>query len=904
MPGDVDVFAFNANQGERVVMHVPDTFAEVTFWDSFGRPSPPQESLLGLPTYTVPSQGIHYVSLKGFHRHRYHWHLEDLVEEVDIPGPGALDLNLDAAVSGWIHVTGDRDLYSIQANAGDGFYWNPSISGVATFMRVLNEDGTEISTVYQNQRGYGWTAPQSGTYYLEISHRSQLGEYEFVLNSAPDDYPDTVGPEVPVIPFEQWTNSQQEVIGDVDVVAFDGLANHYYHVTTMNWQPGDSYWLKSLDDEVIPPLSDRVWKLPTDGRYYLFSRPNRLGEEIEFRVSDRGLDDHPDDESPTAQLVQANTTMAGTFEIWNEVDVFQANLPADVVMNFTSSAEVEATPILRKPGETFDLRSSDFGSTSFDIEEAGSYFLGVIARSGPGDYSFSFDVEPKGANDPPPISLGQAIQSSVADGTKKFSWNATAGERVVLDFEGNWGPNLFIDPISVPVSHDWSAPESKRYLITVEEGSTFAATEFELRIESPLPDDHPDSPPADPRDTLPGSGRLGIGDIDVFQMSLDDLYYHKINLQASEPLDLRLLDTSGNLVRTIHSGAKWTVSSGTYYLEVSGSIQQPVDYSFSFERGSPARPLPRENAPQIAPGNFANGRVEGSADADHFAFNAVPGTSYQPLLPAGSDNIQMRIVDARGIQVSNGSFPWTAEDSGRYYLEITTPIDDIVSYNLQWLEYTDDHSEFVGSNPRLKSWQDVKIDFRFDIDVFRLAAAAGSTYRISNSAGLPGGLIDAPELRVLDEDQDVLASSYRGQVTWTAPSTGDYYLEVVGTEPGTYTIGVDRISSAIDDFNDDGKFTSADVDALFAEIRSATTDLKFDVNEDNRVDQQDVDDLLARNGNLRGDLDVNGAVDFADFLTLSRFFGAATAGYAQGDADGDQVVGFSDFLLVSRNFGM
>ena len=53
-----------------------------------------------------------------------------------------------------------------------------------------------------------------------------------------------------------------------------------------------------------------------------------------------------------------------------------------------------------------------------------------------------------------------------------------------------------------------------------------------------------------------------------------------------------------------------------------------------------------------------------------------------------------------------------------------------------------------------------------------------------------------------------------------------------------------------------------------------------------------------------GDIDADGDVDFADFLSFSRAYGRETdQGPAGGDFDLDGVVDFTDFLLLSVNFG-
>lgn len=51
-----------------------------------------------------------------------------------------------------------------------------------------------------------------------------------------------------------------------------------------------------------------------------------------------------------------------------------------------------------------------------------------------------------------------------------------------------------------------------------------------------------------------------------------------------------------------------------------------------------------------------------------------------------------------------------------------------------------------------------------------------------------------------------------------------------------------------------------------------------------------------------GDANVDGAVGFHDFVTLTNHFGNA-GDWFDGDFDGDGVVGFGDFLLMANNFG-
>lgn len=86
-----------------------------------------------------------------------------------------------------------------------------------------------------------------------------------------------------------------------------------------------------------------------------------------------------------------------------------------------------------------------------------------------------------------------------------------------------------------------------------------------------------------------------------------------------------------------------------------------------------------------------------------------------------------------------------------------------------------------------------------------------------------------------------------------------------------------------------------------------------DCNQDGIVDALDlscvcgesfaaVEDILSAANLLSGDLDLDGDVGFADFLTLSTNFGTA-GNYLNGDLDCNGNVGFGDFLILAGNFG-
>lgn len=105
------------------------------------------------------------------------------------------------------------------------------------------------------------------------------------------------------------------------------------------------------------------------------------------------------------------------------------------------------------------------------------------------------------------------------------------------------------------------------------------------------------------------------------------------------------------------------------------------------------------------------------------------------------------------------------------------------------------------------------------------------------------------------------------------------------------------------DLDRNGVWSATDLDSLAEAIATNQTDVYDDVNVDGQVDLDDhrfwVESLA---GTFFGDADLNGNVDFTDFVELSSNFGKS-GGWAQGDFDGDGDVAFPDFVLLSSNFG-
>ncbi len=144
---------------------------------------------------------------------------------------------------------------------------------------------------------------------------------------------------------------------------------------------------------------------------------------------------------------------------------------------------------------------------------------------------------------------------------------------------------------------------------------------------------------------------------------------------------------------------------------------------------------------------------------------------------------------------------------------------------------------------------------------------------------------------LLEKDTDRLSSAS----LWQASN-------VVGGTPGqTPTPAIVE-----GDLNRDGFVNRADVDLLYAAIEGGSNDPLFDLSQDGIADALDanllIEDIL---GVKRGDTNLDGTVDFADFVVLAANFGQPTNNtWFGGDFDADGKVTFADFVELSSRFGL
>lgn len=96
--------------------------------------------------------------------------------------------------------------------------------------------------------------------------------------------------------------------------------------------------------------------------------------------------------------------------------------------------------------------------------------------------------------------------------------------------------------------------------------------------------------------------------------------------------------------------------------------------------------------------------------------------------------------------------------------------------------------------------------------------------------------------------------------------------------------------------------TPVDIDRIFAGAESGENDERLDADGNSVVDEDDVVFIVeAIVSTEMGDTDLDGDVDFIDFLAISGNFGSS-GGWADGDLNGDGEVDFEDFTILSGNY--
>ena len=128
--------------------------------------------------------------------------------------------------------------------------------------------------------------------------------------------------------------------------------------------------------------------------------------------------------------------------------------------------------------------------------------------------------------------------------------------------------------------------------------------------------------------------------------------------------------------------------------------------------------------------------------------------------------------------------------------------------------------------------------------------------------------------------------------------------------PGDQFVTIMNASTVDGDFDDNGLYECADVDALVAEIVGGSNNAAFDLNGDTVVDATDLTLWLAEAGEnnlgpgrayLGGDANLDGVVDGSDFIIWNDNKFTLTSAWCSGDFNADGATDGGDFIVWNDN---
>lgn len=850
-----------------------------------------------------------------------HGNAADFATPVELPMDGS-----SFSITARLESLDDVDVFALDALPNQFYEIQVTGSTLADpRLRVIDSTGTDIAFVDDAgeslDAGATLAFPTAGEYNLAIDSPSGTGAYDVAITVTADDHVDAVGDEAVLVELGSAITGNLFVPGDVDLFALEVDVPGDFLIA-----PPANLFVGVLDangDPVIffPELNNELaWTAVQSGRYFL-AVGHRPGVEVqgstdyEFNV-DVAPDDYPDGPTEDPAIISIGETVSGLLEVTNDMDTFAIDLePADGI-EVTLQTPGASIALLAEDGTELALLQSS--PIIYKSELGGRHYVQVRRFSAEGrEYTFTLDRHADDFPDYPTPDATPVERDVFVDGTLEISGDADlfpfdveAGQVVradfrgrglddanleILDGEGNLLAVEFFD-----TSLDWTAGESGRYFLRI---SDFRTGTYRVRVNF-IEDDHVNVAGADATPLTFGervSGEIEVtSDSDVFAFEL--LAGETVELTVRGSLDDPSLDVLDfRTERRFDDGVYFSAPQpGTYYAAVrSSSIGT---YSVEGERvEDDHRDAVVDGLTTAAVGESFSGVLESVGDHDIFAFD-FPASSKVEITTESTGTLQIELFNEDLNVVSNSSV-WSAP-AGRHYIDISS-FSGEGTYSFSLTQTFDDHLDtttegaaVLGPDEELGG----TIETAGDRDVFEFFPLPGRRYQFD---AIPGEGVDT-ELGILDpfsrrlaSNDDVQIGNPASRVIWDAPGEGPFYISVRSFRgrPGDYRVSYSLIGdSPVENFdiNQDGQLNAADVDWLLLG--------RVDFNEDGRITDRDFDGYLAAAGIRPGDANVDGRVDFDDFLALSGSFGANRGVWSDGDFNGDRLIDFADFLILSQSF--
>jgi len=321
------------------------------------------------------------------------------------------------------------------------------------------------------------------------------------------------------------------------------------------------------------------------------------------------------------------------------------------------------------------------------------------------------------------------------------------------------------------------------------------------------------------------SSRFDVaGDNDWFKFHATAGQHYAFTFPASslQPTSVKVYSADGHVFDGVIDPFE-PMTSGDYFVGVGGNVAG--DYTLQSVLVDDDYSANASSAGKLAPGGQIQGRLNYVNDRDCFKLTVQAGQTYALVLnsdPLDKNGLQFEVTDERG-SFTTHSAPtaetastqvntFTATSSGTYFITVSSPVRDAdVGHGAYTLKAStplkEDHGDSPASATALTLDTTVRgvINSSSDLDVFKLTMEAGVTYGLVINT--QSGWSASSQLRVIDQDGHdagavgfVSSSLYENGRSFTAASSGTYYLEVRGASGMDYQL---KASVLPDDYHAD-----------------------------------------------------------------------------------------------------
>ena len=790
--GDEDYFKLNAEAGDTFIIKFKsddDLYPDIEVMDSNGNyqsiywswSSDADETY----TFTANTKGDYYIDLDGYNTGDYTLEVikeststDDHANSIDaVTDNDTITLdNGSATVSGNIDYYSDEDYFKLSVQAGKTYQISVDNSNID--MNLMDSNGNYLWDVNyswnNNAESLTYTADENGNIYLDVDGW-ELGSYNITVKTNEDDHANSIDTvtDNDTITLDNGSasvNGKIDYYGDDDYLKLSVQAGKSYDIT-LNSDNHETY-LDLLENS--DGYENYIWNYD-----YVWDNND---EHIVFTAStteDIYLD--VEGEDTTNYTLNVSEVKTSTDDHANSIDAVTDN---DTITLNNGSASVNGK--IDYYGDDDYLKLSVQAGKSYDItlnSDNHETYLDLLENSdGYENYIWNYDY--------------------VWDNNDEhIVFTASTTEDIYLDVEGEDTTNYTLNVSEVETSTDDHANNidavTDNDTITLDNGSASV------------------------------NGKIDYyGDNDYLKLSVEAGKSYDITLNSdNHETYLDLLENSDGYENYIWNydyvwdnndeHIVFTASTTEdIYLDVEG--EDTTNYTLNVSEVENNDVADNTSTTAQIQNNTYSGKIDTYNDVDWIKVDVKAGETYQ--VDVTSDDIDTII---EGIYDNNGNYidntynddangtlnsetTFAASTTGTYYIAVSGYDTGDYTVNVKDIALTDAEANNINTNATVTVGQyyQGKVDYAYDEDWIKVSLDANKTYEIDlNGVSLDdtviNGIYDSTGKYINGTFNDDTDFSLNSSVTFTANTSGDYYISVGGfaDDTGTYQLNVKEIQN-------------------------------------------------------------------------------------------------------------